>query len=818
MPQAGNQQYPKCAHSIYTESRIVIDLSMADTAQVVVTPSSPRATQGQRGNRRPRGGAHGTPNSTAEGDARGGGSRGQRGQRSGRGRGRGQPNGPATFHPDLHSHTNIGRPPGFPARGTFGGRLTEDASKPQGETIGQNVAAQEEAVEEEGEVCFICASPIEHTSIAPCNHQTCHICALRLRALYKTRACAHCRTEAPFVVFTDDASKRYEDFTDTEMTRIDNNLGIKYEKNEIFEDTVLLLRYNCPDKDCDVACLGWPDLHRHVKTKHGKIMCDLCTRNKKVFTHEHDLFSYGELRKHERYGDDNPGAIDQSGFKGHPECGFCKQRFYGDDELYTHCREKHERCHICDRRNGGANPQYYLNYQELEKHFADAHFVCLDAECVANKTNVFENEMDLKAHQLSAHPNGLSKDARRDVRLVNLSGFDVRTPYQPERRGGREHRGNGRGRDPNAEPLPHSSAQPIGRAELAYQRQMAIQSAQSVSTRNFGGQLTQAAPIPRAQPRPVQNSTPASPLPAMASLSVADSSTPAPTTPQELARQARHNQVISRASALLDNNTTKLSSFRTHVSSYRSGTITASNLIDSIFSLFDAPTSELGKLIRELADLYEDDDKRQRLLTAWNDWRSINEDYPSLPGPAAGSTTGLPSVSSGRRVLKLKSSTAQSSRSAVSRQGSWGNSLDRPAAPTTSASPYPALPSTSKKPAREPLAWVTGTTASRSTPSNSRSIPSTAAPRTMGPRANDEMFPSLPAAPKPSTLMAGTTKGSVRWGNAAPTSSFSWGDSNGHTPSGSGTNTPAAGDEGGGGGAASKGKGKKGKQVLYKFG
>jgi hypothetical protein len=790
---------------------------MADTAQSMVTPSAPRAAQEQRGNRRPRGGAQSTPNSTDEGDARGGGSRGQRSQRSGRGRGRGQPNGPATFHPDQHSHTNIGRPPGLPARGTFGGRLTEDASKPQGETIGQNAAAQEEAVEEEGEVCFICASPIEHTSIAPCNHQTCHICALRLRALYKTRACAHCRTEAPFVVFTDDASKRYEDFNDTEMTRIDNNLGIKYEKNEIFEDTVLLLRYNCPDKDCDVACLGWPDLHRHVKTKHGKIMCDLCTRNKKVFTHEHDLFSYGELRKHERYGDDNPGAIDQSGFKGHPECGFCKQRFYGDDELYTHCREKHERCHICDRRNGGANPQYYLNYQELEKHFADAHFVCLDVECVANKTNVFENEMDLKAHQLSAHPNGLSKDARRDVRLVNLSGFDVRTPYQPERRGGSEHRGNGRGRDPNAEPLPQSSAQPIGRAELAYQRQMAIQSAQSVSTRNFGGQLTQAAPTPRAQPRPVQNSTPASPLPAMASLSVADSSTPTPTTPQELARQARHNQVISRASALLDNNTTKLSSFRTHVSSYRSGTITASNLIDSIFSLFDAPTSELGKLIRELADLYEDDDKRQRLLTAWNDWRSINEDYPSLPGPAAGSTTGLPGASSGRRVLKLKSSTAQSSRSAVSRQGSWGNSLDRPAAPTTSASPYPALPSTSKKPAREPLAWVTGTVASRSTPSNSRSIPSTAAPRTMGPRANDEMFPSLPAAPKPSTLMAGTTKGSVRWGNAAPTSGFSWGDSNGHTPSGSGTNTPAAMDEGGGG-AASKGKGKKGKQVLYKFG
>ena len=45
----------------------------------------------------------------------------------------------------------------------------------------------------EGEVCFICASPVVHNSVAPCNHRTCHICALRMRALYKTKDCAHCR-------------------------------------------------------------------------------------------------------------------------------------------------------------------------------------------------------------------------------------------------------------------------------------------------------------------------------------------------------------------------------------------------------------------------------------------------------------------------------------------------------------------------------------------------------------------------------------------------------------------------------------------------
>jgi hypothetical protein len=29
--------------------------------------------------------------------------------------------------------------------------------------------------------------------VSPCNHRTCHICALRLRALYKNKGCAHCR-------------------------------------------------------------------------------------------------------------------------------------------------------------------------------------------------------------------------------------------------------------------------------------------------------------------------------------------------------------------------------------------------------------------------------------------------------------------------------------------------------------------------------------------------------------------------------------------------------------------------------------------------
>lgn len=760
-------------------------------------------------------------------------------------------------------------PPGPGGGGTFDSRLTKDATNIEGEvrTEPQDRIMEDNGDEEEAEVCFICASPVVHNSVALCNHRTCHICALRLRALYKTRACAHCRvsiqlvrtviegriantiqTEASHVIFTDDASKRYEDYSDAEFKKTDDVLGIKYVQEEIHNDTVLLLRYNCPDVSCDIACWGWPDLHRHVKSVHHKILCDLCTRNKKVFTHEHELFTVAELRKHEKFGDDNPGAVDQSGFKGHPECGFCRQRFYGDDELYTHCREKHERCHICDRRNPGRQQQYFADYNSLELHFRNDHFLCSDRECLEKKFVVFESQIDLKAHQLDVHPNDLSKDARKDARRVDMTAFDYRTPHTDNRgRRDRDERGAGRGRDPNTESLPQSTAQPLRRDELAYQRQMAIQSAQSVSTRTFGGQLTPDASNSRngarTQDRATANTHRTRPLsfPAMENLQINPSTSP---SPQEQARRLQHASVTDRASAMLQNDPSKISTFRATVSSYRTSNISAAQLLDTFFTLFDVPSADLGKLIKELADIYETESKREELLKAWNDWRAINEDYPSLPGPSGilpGSSSATAGTGGGYRVLKLKSSTAQSSRSAVSKQKSWGNAA--------TANPFPAISVSANRagPGRVgPTPWIapasSSSSASASVPS---SRPSSRPPSSARPTDTlHTMFPALPAAAKPKTLIAGLTRGNVQWdharGNskntpnpwaAAAAAAAAAAGTGAATDSGSGDSAGLGTEEGGGetgtstgtgaGNGNSNGKKKAGKgkkQMLYKFG
>ncbi|KAJ6259896.1 E3 ubiquitin-protein ligase [Drechslerella dactyloides] len=530
---------------------------------------------------------------------------------------------------------------------------------------------------ENEEICFICANPIQYHSIAPCNHMTCHICSLRMRALYKTKQCPHCRTNSDFVIFTTNPTKTYEEYTAGDIAAQDDPLGIKYEAKQIREDTLVLLRYNCPEPSCDVACLGWPDLHRHVKNTHKLFLCDLCSRFKKVFTHEHTLFTYPALKKHERHGDDVPGAEDQSGFKGHPECQFCHKRFYGDDELYAHCKEAHERCFICDRNNGGRRPQYFINWEALEQHFISEHYRCTDPECLEKKFIVFGSEMDLKAHLIEEHPGSLSKGALKDMRRVDMASFpDARghgsSAGGPSNRGrgGRAHRDNRRDNQspepppqPPARPAPGPGAPP-GRGTLY------VQSANSsIPPRQFSRQLTRPESTQESQPvrsGPREFSEPAAgnagdSFPALGSLSISTPPEPAPARPAAVPANVststaqKHEAVISRATRLANNDNSKLEKFKRYISNYNAEQMSSRDLIEAFWVLFDVRATDLATLLRELSELFDKEEKRRSLLEAWNEWKSVNEDYPPMPG----STSAAGGSTSAARVLKLKSATSR---------------------------------------------------------------------------------------------------------------------------------------------------------------
>jgi|SRR5579862_632367 len=50
-------------------------------------------------------------------------------------------------------------------------------------------------IDSEGELCFICGNSMNgrYYSLAPCNNAFCHVCSLRLRALYKSTNCPFCK-------------------------------------------------------------------------------------------------------------------------------------------------------------------------------------------------------------------------------------------------------------------------------------------------------------------------------------------------------------------------------------------------------------------------------------------------------------------------------------------------------------------------------------------------------------------------------------------------------------------------------------------------
>lgn len=265
---------------------------------------------------------------------------------------------------------------------------------------------------------------------------------------------------------------------------------------------------------------------------------------------------------------------------------------------------------------------------------------------------------------------------------------------------------------------------------------------------------------------------------------------------------------------MLRNDATKLAEFRSKVSAFRNSKISAAGLIEGFFSLFDTSSVELGKLVKELAEIFEIPGKRDELLKAWNDWKAINEDYPSLPGATAGSLSASPAAHGGSRVLKLKSSTAQSSRSAVNRQASWTT--------VSSSNPFPPLaaPSSSRigaKPGQTP--WANPASSTRVSPLPSRASSQVALNKQATGTLSDA-FPALPAAPKPqSTLFSPGYSGGVTHrvnsGRATPVNAWTGASAAGA----GGSNGAAPAEEDGLTGAGSKKKGKQSKkQTLFHFG
>ncbi|KAJ7649082.1 hypothetical protein DFH06DRAFT_1421568 [Mycena polygramma] len=219
-------------------------------------------------------------------------------------------------------------------------------------------------------ICWICAEPVKHYAVSGCNHRTCHVCSLRLRAFYKKTDCTFCI----FASF-DTATMPY-----------------KGAKLSLYFETWRKPSYscapigNCPHTECDYLGNSWSDLKLYVRATHGRLMCDLCIRHN--FAHEHTFYppnilpctsppcsgTSGPIKPlQQRARTSRAARILCASSAGSREC------FFGDDELFSHMRETHEECFVCKRDD--VRDQYFLNYAALEAHFTAAHHLCTHATC-----------------------------------------------------------------------------------------------------------------------------------------------------------------------------------------------------------------------------------------------------------------------------------------------------------------------------------------------------------------------------------------------------------------------------------------------------
>ncbi|KAJ3109438.1 hypothetical protein HDU97_006683 [Phlyctochytrium planicorne] len=664
------------------------------------------------------------------------------------------------------------------------------------------------------EVCHICTDPISYYSVGECNHRICHLCSLRLRALLKDQACPLCKTALPKVVFTSDAEKPFADYDLRTFSKMDKRLSIYFDGSGVHEDVMILLRFNCPDSECDVACPdGWGELKRHVQAAHGKSLCDLCTRHQKLFTHEHALYTQSDLQKHM----DGKDPSDKS-FKGHPKCGFCNKHFYGNDELYEHCRQNHEQCFLCTQ--AGVRHQYYKNYNQLESHFRSDHFACLEPECLEKKFQVFATDIDFKAHEMECHPHKRtrgSKGERLDITFQVAGGPNSKDRFRDDRgrnRGGSSGpSGSGSTSEPlstrtQEESLVSNSPALTPRVIPGYHPPSpptTSSNLNSSSTARTGSQWNRAP-----EPRNVEEEFP---LPAP-SATVQRDPPPVAKPPVDT------SEVVVKLQILFDSDEEKFKEFKSLSTGFRQSRIDADTFclkfMDLALSGITESNIKQARLLafnvwNRLTETAPDDPvdpklkwgnvrpkgRKEQMLEALNNYKAKhNHSTPSVAFPAMSSyakPTSLESIqrndasssSSSARILVIKSKASKQKIHAGSGSSSgWGNQSDgrgfvasfegliTSSTPTPAAVPTPVAPVTVA-----PIVSL---------------MKNTAGPGPSLPRSD---FPGLPkAAPKVERYRKETASNASVWGDSHKDNA----EDNVETGKG--------------------GKKKKGKEVLLKFG
>lgn len=533
--------------------------------------------------------------------------------------------------------------------------------------------------------------------------------------------CTQCRTERSNVIMSKKMDKRYQDFSQADIIYTHGNLGISFDDKATQNEVLSLLRFNCPLKNCGEICGSWKELKRHTQEKHHLKFCDLCTRHKKQFTNEFELYNARDLSKHEREGDNK-------GFSGHPRCTFCSMRFYSDDELFVHLRENHEKCPICSKNNPN-KPQYFKDSASLQEHFRSAHYPCMVQSCIDLKLVAFKDEIDLRAHMIEEHPLlygnlksartldldfGFNKGFQSKLSTVGSSDNSANSASSSNNKGKNKNKPNTNTTD-NETPASEASARPLSQS-------------------NNPDAFPSLGSRPRAQ---------FSSLSASFGQPSSSNSIRAKDSPVDIA-QRRLDERVRNA---LNYDVAKFSQFEAINQKYLDSHLEPTGFISEYKGLFpNVNQEEMDAMIRDFTKInVKQVGKVKALSKAWED-HNMKSHFPSLGG-------NIQQRAVGSGAWASQTSGKKNGRNGVVHNAEPGNAF-----PSLPPAPKPKFPPVSAPPSRSSSPSINFSTIRSNGPSVNRKPPQVsnyAAPtRTASsPALSTHEFPSLPVKPRKQHIM-----------------------------------------------------------------
>ncbi|KAJ3415910.1 hypothetical protein HDV05_003751 [Chytridiales sp. JEL 0842] len=565
------------------------------------------------------------------------------------------------------------------------------------------------------------------------------------------------QTAQPNVIYTNDPEKPYQDFKPESLSSCDERLQIYFDNPQCYEEVMILLRFNCPDAECDVACPeGWGELKRHIQKTHGKQL------------------------------------------------------------------------------------------------WAD-HFCCLDPECLEKKFQVFDSEIDLKAHEIQVHPN--KRTMRGKGEKIELNFQYVGGPSRRGRGGGNSQAsGSGRGRGAPAETPAQAQPAPATASESTPQRQLRAPpgfgsqlSTLPVETPDQPDESRDVEEVPAANPPrnalwPALNgqstarndknfptlaagaaqrnsnfpsmggrgpSVSKEDFPSITASNPARGNSPssAPSSSVSSSSSGSDSELVKKIKKLFGDNQSKLGEFKSLATSFKTSLITSDEFLTSFMSLAlddkkseqsrREATFEAGKLWTQLAETVPEESgnvptsqkqkkkamntpgKKEQMLRAWNDYKVQNAPSESVPvrdNSYAGNASRLGLVpataqyaSAGpnapsARILVIKSN-ASKQRHAGWNSASSGRgyvSLSGPSRQNSTDSAATFLPS-SPTPAASTLAVSESVIPAAQAPVTPHVVAYSTAGSSSGVLKKQD-FPGLPKASRPSYPMAKKTSTPEAWG------------------------------------------------------